>query len=129
MQIEKLDVAIVSEGSNISIRMYEPFLFVCVCLLILHWIFCWALIFLSKQQSLLKRMCLLPLSFSLVIKIRLMNFNKAPRKSHKNGTIIWIKRRLYLHWQIFYVRIRCGWLESDLATRAINPVYLVLSKT
>ena len=129
MQIAKLDVAIVSEGSNISIRICEPFyLFVYVCLLYIEY-FVGLLFFLSKQQSLLKRMCLLPLSFSLVIKIRLMNFNKAPRKSHKNGTIIWIKRRLYLHWQIFYIRIRCGWLESDLATRAINPVYLVLSKT
>ena len=33
MQIAKLDVAIVSEGSNISIRICEPFyLFVYVCL-------------------------------------------------------------------------------------------------
>ena len=88
MQIAKLYVAIVSEGSNISIRLCEPFLFVCVCLLILHLNIFGLLLFLPMQQSLLKRMCLLPLFLPLVIKIRLMNFNKAPRKSHKNGTII-----------------------------------------
>ena len=81
MQIAKIYVcAIVSEGSNISIRM-NLFLFAYVCVETCSLQEYSPLLFLSKQQSLLNRMSFL--SFFLVIKIRLMNFNKAKRNPIK----------------------------------------------